>query len=359
MLRRSTAIAVGLVALLLCTGLFVQRQSASSRAKGDAAQVAAHTVGPEATPDRAPRALSHGNATQVPVRQVAARIVLPPADAPLAPVLPTLVQAARRGDVGAMCRLAYELKRCRDDLENARRAVESVTESMGEPETSLIRVDGKWVAPDRSALLARHTAKRDQLEAVCAGVSPQTGLEPWRLELAAARAGHVPSIVRFAAGQPLRSYVRLTDIEGLRAYRDEAPDLLRRAAAMGDPQAAFVLMHAYRGNGTVAATGRIPEDPGLALAYALALLGVGDAATERSLVETIAKLRRTLDAPQQRAAELAALHLALRFSGVRGSSLDLRTQFGNRDGSECNQPEQPEAYARAVEVDAPIAPVRE
>jgi hypothetical protein len=255
-----------------------------------------------------------------------------------------------------MCRLAFELRRCQQDLVNARLAVESINDSMGEENTSKVRVDGKWVPIDRHAALARHTDRRDQLEAICSGVSPKPGLEPWRLQRDAARAGHVPSMVRFAEGQPFSGFARLADLDALRAFRDEAPELLRRAVEMGEPRAAYLMMAAYRGNGMISATGRIPEDPGLALAYAIALQGVGDEASERSLDETINKLRRRLTTPQQRAAELAAQRLSLRIATAKGSSTPLRIGVQDSDGSECNEAAQPASPKAALQDEAPIAP---
>jgi len=59
MLRRYTAVAVALIALLFCAGLIVHRQDGLTHSTGDAASAAAHPLGPEAGPDGAPRALAN------------------------------------------------------------------------------------------------------------------------------------------------------------------------------------------------------------------------------------------------------------------------------------------------------------
>jgi hypothetical protein len=255
------------------------------------------------------------------------RMELPPPDAPLAAVMPELVRAARAGDPGAMCRLSFEMTRCGPNLEGMRRREAEYTDILvyGEPE-----VDQK---NGLLGLLARNVARRETLEAVCAGVVLPADLKPWQLLRDAARAGHVPSMVRFGANFPLDFDHMLDDLDALASYRDERLGFLERAAAQGNAKAAFVAYSEFAGNGGMfGGAGR--KDPVRALAYALALADIGNAETLKSLARQTTLLRHKLSLADQREAERLAAGLAPNFAAARGSQADLRMPLSN-SGADC------------------------
>jgi hypothetical protein len=174
-------------------------------------------------------------------------MALPPQDVPLRTVFPELERAARAGDVGAMCRLAYELQRCTDKLKNERRLIARMEFDLRNPdleaEAEYAKTDPQF-AKSRIAFFEQRQAKLETLEQVCEGVRIPTDLAPWQLLRDAARAGHVPSMLRFAREFPLRSEDVLNHLEELAAFRDEAPVFLQRAAESGDPRGAPALFWA-------------------------------------------------------------------------------------------------------------------
>jgi hypothetical protein len=257
-------------------------------------------------------------------------ITLPPADAPLAPVLPALVDAARRGDVGAKCRLSFELQRCTVKLEAARRSVEQITDE-------LLDAEQQGSGNGMLDFVAKQTEERDAIEKICAGASFPGDLKPWRLLLEAARAGHVPSMRRFALNMPFDSSRYFSDLEPFAAYRDEAPGLLLAAAEAGDPNAALALYSAYSGTGfsQVSRAGIFPLDRTRALAYIVSLRGLGDAEAQKTLRQQEARLRRKLPPAEQALAEQSARRMASRYAGWEGPPLDLMNK-ASKSAEECN-----------------------
>jgi hypothetical protein len=347
---RSTAIMLVAVA---CVGLLALWWLVSDGV-GDTAD---HPADSSPADTAAPRGEANAQATRVPqsVGASAVSFALPQPNVPIARELPALIRAAQAGDARAMCRLSFELNRCAVTLPFLRRAVESMADRLVDPKPA-------WSIPGRTEddqlrALAERTAKRDDLEAICASVAPTPGLEPWRLLRDAARAGHIPSMGRFAAAAPFDPQRIYADGDAVKGFRDEAPNFLMRAAGAGDPQAAFLLVWAYKGSGSqIASTGRIPVDLGLSLAYALALDGVGNEETQKSLVAQIAKLRRQLTAAAQRQAEQRAAALRPRFAHSQGEGRELRFAIDKSDGKECEQPALSRVVQGPVPRDLPIAP---
>lgn len=238
-------------------------------------------------------------------------------------------------------------------LQKEREIVESITGRMVDP-----RQDASVVGQsqdDRLRVLAVRSARVDKLETICAGVKAIPGMEPWRLLHNAASAGHVPSMVRFAAAFPVDEQAFFSDFDGVRAFRDKAPVFTRRAAAAGDARAAFLMMLAHRGKlGRLSSTGRFPYDPGVSLAYALALEGIGDVDSQAYLSKSIGELRGELDLAGQAKAQLRAAQLGPQLA-TSSRGVDLRTWHNTADGSECGEPAR--GNDAEAEPDPPIAPV--
>jgi hypothetical protein len=261
-------------------------------------------------------------------------MVLPPKDAPLAVEMPALVRAARQGDVGAMCRLSFELNRCFNQVKELRRSEARGTDDLLERSESGADPQATEL---RMRTLAGLTADRERLEAICAGVTPRRGLEPWRLLRDAARAGHVPSMVRFAKDPPFDHQRILADLDALDAYRADAGAMLRRADALGDPRAGYFLFWAYNGNSSLlTATGQVAEDPRLALAYALAISPSADSRHRVILSQQEARIRRKLSTSDQREAERLAARLSPRYADSLGADIDLEPMQRRSSAAECD-----------------------
>ncbi|MBB1087515.1 hypothetical protein H4F99_03320 [Lysobacter sp. SG-8] len=79
----------------------------------------------------------------------------------------------------------------------------------------------------------------------CDGVLPAPPGEVAKLWRMAAQSGHVPSMRNYALGNGLNGANMLGEAEAMIAYRGEAPEFARRAAAEGDLVALLALAAAY------------------------------------------------------------------------------------------------------------------
>jgi hypothetical protein len=255
-----------------------------------------------------------------------ASMPLPPPEVPLAPFFPELVRAARSGQPAAMCRLAFEMNRCGPKLRYMREQEESNTDILlyGEPDERRKQ--------QLLQSLRRDAEAREPLEAICAGITLPADLKPWRLVRDAARAGHVPSMLQFAEQPPIDFHDFLDELDGLAAIRDERSAFLERAARAGNAKAAHTLFWDNTGNGSM--FGRKDRDPVRALAYGLAIDGIGNEKMRRRVGEETAMLRRKLSQADQRKAERLAATLAPGFASARGADVDLRMHLVT-DGSDC------------------------
>lgn len=210
---------------------------------------------------------AHASAEPRPAMDAAPRSVpLPPPDTPLVEVARALEAAAAAGDAVAGCRLAMELRRCERHAQD--RAV--------------------WIG------LARDPA--------CEGFAPGDGMQAWKLLLEAARAGHVPSMVRFTSPGVIRDEKGRGewDLEALGHYRLHVREFLERAAQAGDATAAERLGFAHLKPGP--GDRPIPYDPALGLAYLRALSArVG----EHDRVELEARTEAAVAAAKMDAAQLS------------------------------------------------------
>ena len=112
--------------------------------------------------------------------------------------------------------------------------------------------------------------REGQRDPTCRDV--RSDIPPWKLLLAAARAGHVPSMARFATSQAVRAPGSLSeyDLAAVAAYREHAYEFLKTAAEAGDGDAVLRLSHEMIAGGR--GTRAVPHDPLRGLAYAQALL---------------------------------------------------------------------------------------
>jgi hypothetical protein len=259
-------------------------------------------------------------------------MALPPIDAPLAMHFPALVRAARAGDVGAQCRVAMEVQRCTVGLGNARERVQLQTEYLEE------RSAGALVGG--TALLDHAIEKLEKTEGICAGIDIPTDLEPWRLLLAAARAGHVPSMLNYLADYPLDKRDLLEHIDQLQVYRDEAPVLLERAAASGDPYGAQAMFWALQGQPAFLMPffEPTPRDPVRLLAYTLAMQDVMDAKGRERLALMEGRLRRKLPDASEREAERQSAAIARTLAASRGMDMRFGLDGTFKPGVDCSRP---------------------
>ncbi len=200
-----------------------------------------------------------------PARAPGRTIALPPINTPLAGMFAELKAAALSGDPNAACRLAFELQRCHA-LPREQAQVASLIDGARRPDASPEQVRALAIQAERQQ--ARYKAEQK----LCEGAPPQELGDGWRYLLQAARAGHGPSMLRYASGETLQGEDPFRILDGLVAYRTEGLGYLQRAAEMGYPEAYEQLSLAHstgidRGLG-------IPVDAVRGLAYTMALVRV-------------------------------------------------------------------------------------
>jgi hypothetical protein len=169
----------------------------------------------------------------------------------------------------------------------------------------------------------RAKAQVAETERICAGVVLPADLKPWRLLRDAARAGHVPSMVRFGTGFPSQPNGSLDDMDALRAWRDESIGLLETAARAGDAWAAYSMFWGYAGNSGFPTHYR--KNPKLALAFAIALHGIGSPETRDNVTKAETRLRRKLPPAEIADAEKIAAGYAPGFAYLADTPVDLRS----------------------------------
>jgi hypothetical protein len=314
---------------VLCAWLWLRGSRAPSDAVAGERAASPTFAAAAVSSERKPPGADHHVAT--PAAGVAPRMALPPLDTPLAQVMPELVRAARAGDVGAACRLSYELHRCETLPALLRRGEASITGRLVDPE----KLPNE--TPDSlEKSLADNMEQQEKMASICAGVKPGPGLEPWRLLLDAARAGHVPSMVKFAVYFPMDDRHFLADLDGIAAFHQEGLALLKRAEATGDPVAAYAIFWTYNGNSNMLeATGQLEPDPSRALEYELALRDIVDDRTRRILDMQEARLRHKLSPAEQREAERLGAQRALRYADRRGAKLDIEQSSRMQSAEAC------------------------
>lgn len=257
----------------------------------------------EAPPTRA-SATVYAESHTVKARGAALRIIwpLPAEDSPLASNYETLKAHADAGDVSASCRLAFELNRC-VQLPELRELSEhyiaqSAASKQGTPEDQA----------DTEVAVRLENSLRSA-ESVCEGFHPDPGVKAWKYLLRAAKAGHVPSMVRYAVQPPLSEQRFADEAEGWAEYRKEAGPLLLRAAQNGNSAAAYYLFMAYYGVPMPGGAEIVKPSKVNALTYAIVVQGLADGPSTRSIERAIGKLETTLSLDMQREAEVKARKL--------------------------------------------------
>jgi hypothetical protein len=209
---------------------------------------------------------------------------LPPINTPVAGMLDDLKKQAAAGNKQAACRLSFELDRCHN-IPRLQRSAMSFANLAREP----------GMAPE---LVRRYTAisEREQAQVVevhrlCLGMKKEETGEAWRYLLQAARAGHGPSMARYANRRTLWDEDPIRVLDGLIAFRSEGPAFLQGAAQMGYPEAYEQLAFAHINGVTLGLD--IPVDRVKGLAYYVAMMRTGTP-------EEVARLQRAIDYAMQK-----------------------------------------------------------
>lgn len=189
---------------------------------------------------------------------------LPPPNVKLADIYPELERLAKDGSLPAMCRLAFEMERCRRLPSLRKTALEWRLKA---EESPLASAFAQQRTLEGVASLQRQS---DALEPVCAGFPIETTHDSWKYELSAVEAGHAPSIARFVWRGPPRDLPTIVTLDAWNVYRDQAPQLLQRAVDAGEPGAFEVAAVAHE-RGQWQGLAIVPADPVRAAAYWMAL----------------------------------------------------------------------------------------
>jgi TPR repeat protein len=209
---------------------------------------------------------------------------LPPVNTPVASALVDLKKQAEAGNNQAACRVAFELDRCHN-IPRMQRGAASFATLATQPGM------GPELVKRYAAIAEREQARVFELQRICQGVSVEETGEAWRYLLQAARAGHGPSMARYANRRTLWDEDPIRVLDGLIAFRAEGPGFLQGAAQMGYPEAYEQLAFALVNGPSLGLD--IPVDRVRGLAYYLALM-------RTATPEETARLQRTVDYAMQK-----------------------------------------------------------
>lgn len=212
---------------------------------------------------------------------------LPSADTPVKEFLVELKGQAAKGNWAAACRLAFELERCY----NIRGLQQQAARATFRLEQGGFSGDALRAAEDE----AKRAQERYHIGAAnCEGVPAEDRADAWRYLLRSARAGHGPSMMRYAAGAGIPAgRPTLEVIDGWIAYRDESQGFLDRAIEMGYPEAYEVGKNFYvRGGhwGLKVAPDR-PKAVALQIALAQARAPGDEGAVEKAIANLVANFQ--------------------------------------------------------------------
>ncbi len=299
----------------------------ASRDRDAAAKGAAPST--HAAPSSPAESTTRPRAIAVPAAKAGSRDThfgpLPPPDTPLAAILPSLEQQARQGDSRAACRVAFELKRCHQ-TEMRRRVYEAQRARVAAGEKGNMNLD-RLLAGDREL---------NDLEAVCAGITPEKTLEAWDYALAAALAGNREGrwlAAMFPAGLDIMHPENT--LEGWAEWRRYIGRILQEGVEAGDPRMFSLTSSAYR----MPWFGyRVFErDPVHAAALKLALRDKASPAWKQGEADAEFLLRGLSPEDQARAQAMVATLPTL--SGVPAGGIDWSRGMGpDANGSECERP---------------------
>lgn len=229
---------------------------------------------------------------------------------------PALVSAATDGDPTASIALAKGLAACADraDLRTRFGDLRSRAERMTKVATSAGATDQDKMAMDRSIMVMDEAkARLDAKELTCNGISESAIKNRWRQQLAAAKTGDADMIVDFVSHPAVDPREAYGDDSGVRAYRENAPQLLEQLIQSGDLRGYQVYVRAgydtlmrrdeYRFHDALSRV--IKPDPIRVLAYDIAL-GQSGLGAFGSGPDHDALRNRQLDPVQRLAAEAMA-----------------------------------------------------
>jgi len=179
----------------------------------------------------------------------------------------------------AACRVAFELQRCHE-MRTLQASISTFRDLADKPGI------GPELARRYAAMADRDQARLLERQRLCEGVPTARTQEAWRYLLQAARAGHGPSMARFASRRVFSDADPVAALDGLIAFRNEGPGFLARAAQAGYPEAYEQLAFAYV-TGLDLGLG-VPHDAVRGVAYYTALLRV-------AAPEEAPRLQRAID----------------------------------------------------------------
>ncbi len=268
--RRRIALAAGILPLVLAAAIVLASRDPAAGGTV-AAPLASESTADAAAPDAVisaadVEAASPGDAAAAAARTTPRAFDYPPPDIAVAEVIAQLDARARAGDAQAACRIAAELQRCRQLQGWSERTTDYQIERLAKQSLDEATLDA------RSRDLAEANAYNAQAKRHCEGVTlTQLRRAPHYL-LAAARAGHVPSMVAFASGGQTDAAALVSDPQLYADYRAHAWPMFQRAFELGEPSAALFWSMLGTQGAYLPLTALVPDDwPSRNVALALSL----------------------------------------------------------------------------------------
>lgn len=234
------------------------------------------------------------------------RTLLPPPDTPVKTVVEQLKKDADASVPTAACRMGMELARCRQAM---------ISTSIRNRELSMIQ----GLPPQSDEAIRRRAAADEMLKGyakdveLCEGITPEMTDSSWVYLLRSAQAGNIAAMTQFAVSPPLPDDNIVGNVEGWAAYRDFAPQFLRRAIEAGDVRALYsAFFQSAIGLGPGGSV--LEKDPYRALVYASALMPLVDPDAQRMIQNALPQLQAQAGAVAPRAAQ-EGVELRQRFFG--------------------------------------------
>lgn len=275
-------LALGLVGAV---GYLLGERSAAAPGAAESPREAATAPGvSKRASTAAPEASRHANARAPNPGARVPAVPLPPVNTPVAGVLDDLKKQAAAGNSQAACRLSFELDRCHN-IPRMQRGAANFASLAGQPGL------GPELARRYTAIAEREQSRVMDAQRLCQGVAKEETGEAWRYLLQAARAGHGPSMARYANRRTLWDEDPIRVLDGLVAFRAEGPGFLQGAAQLGYPEAYEQLAFAQINGMTLGLD--IPLDRVKGLAYYIAMMRTGTP-------EEVARLQRAIDYAMQK-----------------------------------------------------------
>ncbi|MCD9126009.1 hypothetical protein [Luteimonas fraxinea] len=295
---QKSKIAVALSVVVIggaCAWAFAQRDEASMDPVAVAASPATLQAGIQQGAREQGLAVAAG--ASLGYRDAAPGAPLPPENAPLNESFEQLKLAADAGNPRAACRLGFELQRCESREGHEIFVSNSISSAeMSRNEREL----------DATAKMAESAAiELEGIAGVCKDFD-RRDVRSWDYLLQAARAGHVPSMVRISAEPPLDGFDMANDFEKWKVFSDEAEGFLKSAYQQGSAEAAYVLFAYYAGMPAGVSLELVEPDPAQAFRYGSVAMEFADAASSREISAHLDALSSKLSAEQRAQADRLA-----------------------------------------------------